>query len=415
VKRDLRVLGDRHFRYLFLARTVSLLGSAIAPIALAFAVLDMRGGSASALGLVLAARSLAQIILLLFGGVLADRLPRFRLMVGSDLVSFVAQAGVAALFITGVTPLGVVVALSALNGAAAAIFFPASRGVVPQVVPKELFQPANALLRLTQNSSSIVGAAVAGVLVLTIGPGWALAIDALSFALSAALLAGVRLDHQARPATSTVLADLRDGWRQFSSRRWIWLVVVQFAVVNGCFGAVNVLGPLIAKRHLGGAGGWSAVLTAESIGLVAGSLVAMRLRPRFPIRAATIATLGFLPPFFLLALHAPVWAVAASMLANGVCVDIFEVLWDTSLQNHVPHDALSRISSYDAVGSFALGPICLAVAGPLADAVGVTQTLVGAGALATVVSLGTLASRSVRTLPPTADTAGVTTAPAATD
>jgi MFS family permease len=391
-------MGERSFRFLFLARTVSLFGSAIAVGVLPFAVLDMRGGSATVLGLVLGARSLAQVALLLFGGVLADRLPRFRLMVGSDLCAFGAQAIAAALFITRAATPVEIITLSAVNGAAAALFLPASKGVVPQVVAGERLQAANVLLRLSRNSTSIVGTALGGVLVMTIGSGWALAVDASTFAISAALLAGVRLAHSDRAAGSSVLTDLREGWREFSSRSWVWLVVLQFTFVNGCFAAINVLGPLTAKQHMGGAPAWTTILAAQSAGLVGGSLVAARLRPRFPVRTAVTATFGFLPPFFLFAVGAPMWLVAASMLVNGVCVDIFEVLWDTALQLHIPNEALSRISSYDALGSFVLGPWCLILVGSLSALIGVQQTFLAAGALLTVMNLATLASRSVRHL-----------------
>lgn len=352
---SLRVLGERSFLYLFLARTVSLFGSAIAVGVLPFAVLGMRGGSTTTLGLVLGARSLAQVVLLLFGGVLADRWPRFRLMAGSDLLAFGSQGLAAALFITGAAVPAEIIALSAVNGAANAVFLPASKGVVPQVVGGTRLQSANVALRLSRNSTSIVGTALGGVLVVTIGAGRALSVDA-----------------------------------------------VTFAVVNGCFGAINVLGPLIAKQHMGGAPAWTGILAAQSAGLVAGSLVAARVRPKFPVRVAVTATLGFLPPFFLFAAGAPVWLVAASMMVNGVCVDIFEVLWDTALQTHIPGETLSRISSYDAVGSFALGPLCLMAVGPLSAAIGVTRTLFGAGALLTVITIATLAARSVRLLPATA-------------
>ena len=196
-----------------------------------------------------------------------------------------------------------------------------------------------------------------------------------------------------------MLTDLREGWQEFASRRWLWVVVLQFALVNGCFAAVTVLGPLTAQRSLGGAGSWAAVLTCLSVGLVAGSLLALRLRPRFPLRTAVVATLGFAPPFVLLAVPAPVWALGAAMLVTGVCVDVFEVLWDTTLQQHVPHAALSRISSYDAVGSFALGPLCLAVVGPLADTVGTRAVLLGGAVLTAGAGLAALADRAVRGLP----------------
>ena len=404
------VLGLRRFRLLFLARTASLFGSAMAPIALTFAVLGTKDGTATTLGLVLAGRSVAQVLLLLFGGVLADRLPRLRLMVGSDLVAFAGQAATAALVPAAAPSPAALALLSMLGGAAGALFLPASRGAVQEIVPRDRLQAANSLLRLAQNGTGVAGTAVGGVLVATVGGGWGLAVDAASFLVSAALLFAVRGDGgiaaaesapQPKPKTrkTTMLTDLRDGWREFTAMRWVWLVVLQFAFVNLCFTAVNVLGPVTAERRLGGPAAWAVISVAMSLGLVAGSFVAMRVRTRRPIRAAVLATFGFLPPFALLGWGAPVWLIAASMFANGVCVDVFEVLWDTTLQRHVSPESISRITSYDLMASFALGPVGLVLVGPVSAAVGASRTVLGAGALLAVVTAVTFASKSVRRVP----------------
>jgi MFS family permease len=405
-RQNLTVLRYAGFRRLFLAQTVNLLGSAIAPIALAFAVLGQPGGSATQRGLILAARALGQVTFLLFGGVLADRMPRLRLMTAANLIAFAAQGSMAGLFLAGPAPLAAVAGLAAVNGAAAALFLPAARGVVPQLIPADQLQPGNALLRLSRNSASIAGAALAGVLLAVASPGWALACDAASFLISAGLLARISA-HVTTTATGegrqaeppALLRDLREGWREFRARAWVWLPVAQFTMVNGCFAVIWVLGPVVARQDLGGAPAWAAVLTANAIGLVGGSLLALRLRPARPLRVACAATFGFLPPFFLLAAAAPVWLIAAAMLVNGVCVDIFEVLWDTCLQRHVPPGLLSRITSYDLLGSFALGPLGLALAGPAAAAAGLAATLTGAGLLLAAASVVPLLSRAVRDLP----------------
>lgn len=393
------VLGHRPFRLLFLARTASLLGSAMAPIALAFAVLDSRGGSATALGLVLAGRSAAQVLFVLFGGVLADRLPRLRLMVASDLLAFAGQGAIAALVLTASTSLPALVLLNVLAGAAAALFQPAARGLVQQIVPRADLQGANSLLRLSQNATSVGGIALGGVLVATIGGGWGLAVDAGTFLVSAALLSAVRVADLTRAVRTTMLADLRSGWREFTSMRWVVLVVVQFAFVNMCFTTVNVLGPVLAKQRMGGPAAWAEISVSMAVGMVAGSLVAMRVRSRRPIRTAVLATFGFLPPFALLGLGAPVWLIALSMFVNGVCVDVFEVLWDTTLAQHVSQESISRIASYDMVASFALGPVGLVLVGPVSAAAGVTTTILAAGALMTVVTVATFAAKAVRRVP----------------
>ncbi len=397
---DLQVLRNRSYLRLYCARTGSMLGNAISPVALAFAVLDMPGGSATKLGLVLLVRQLAQIALLLFGGVIADRLPRNLVMVASDLMGAAGQAGIAALFISHTSNFAPILALAVVTGAAPALFIPASTGLIPQVVNREQLQSANALLRFSMNSSTIVGAAIAGVLTGTIGPGWALGVDAASFLFSAVFLVGVKLPPTEALPKASKLTDLRTGWREFASRQWIWAIVLQFSLANACYnGGINVLGPLVAHTRYGGVLSWTVFSVARAAGLVVGSLVAMRIRPRHPIRVATYVTFGFVPAFFAWAAGMPIWVLAVTALLIGVCLDIFSVLWDTSLQTHVPQESLSRVSAYDALGSVALGPIGLAVAGPAAAAFGAANALVVGGVLCGATSLGALALPSVRNLP----------------
>lgn len=378
----------------------------MAPVALAFAVLGEPGGSAGKLGTVLAGRSIAQVAFLMFGGALADRFPRYRIMVVSDLMAFATQATIAGLFIAGRPPIALLTALAAVNGAASASFFPASRGLVPQIVDPPVLQSANALIRMSENSARLAGSAVSGALIVAVGSGWAIGIDAATFGASAVLMLTSGAPRTGRGARGdSLLREVREGWQEFRSRQWVWVIVAQFALVNLCFtSCVFVLGPVVAKQHWGGALGWSAVVTANAVGLVAGSFIAMRFRPAHPMLAATLATFGFVPPFFLLAAHAPVWVVAAAMLANGVCVDVFEVLWMTALQQHVPDDKLSRVNSYDALGSMVLGPLGLLLVGPVAVAAGVTATLVGAGFLVIAGNTFALSMRSVRRLPAKTET-----------
>ena len=395
------ILRQHTFRHIFLGRAVSLLGTAIAPIALAFAVLGQPGGTAAKLGIVMASEAAAQVVFLLLGGALADRLSRYRLMVASDLTACAAQGSIAALFISGTAPLGLVAALSAVTGAASGIFYPAARGLIPHIVDAAQLQSANALIRLSQNSASLAGAAAAGVIVAGAGAGWGLAIDAASFLISAGLVLTSRAP-RARHAerSATIAADLRDGWQEVRSRQWLWVPIAQFAIVNLCLGpTINVLGPVIAKQHYGGARAWSVIITAQALGLIAGSVIAMRLRPARPLLAGTIITFGFLPPLFLLAAHAPVWLTATSMLALGIAIDIYEVLWMTVLQEHIPTDKLSRVTSWDALGAFALEPAGLVLVGPVSAILGTEQTLICAGILVTIANLGALLTPSVRQLP----------------
>lgn len=395
------ILRQRAFRHVFLGRAVSLLGTAIAPIALAFAVLGQPDGSAARLGIVMASEAAAQVMFLLLGGVLADRFSRYRVMVGADVLACAAQGSIAGLFITGAAPLGLVAALAAVTGAASGIFYPASRGLIPQIVDGPQLQSANALIRLSQNSASLAGAAMSGVIIASAGAGWGLAVDAASFLVSAGLVLTSRAPRARRAeGAMTVVADLRTGWQEVRSRQWLWVPIAQFAMANLCLGpSINVLGPVVATEHYGGARAWSVIITAEALGLIAGSLAAMRLRPAFPLLAGTIVTFGLVPPVFLLALHAPVWLVAVSMLIFGVTIDVYEVLWMTAMQEHVPGDKLSRVTSWDALGAFALEPVGLVLVGPISAILSPPGMLVCAGALVAMANLSALLTPSVRRLP----------------
>ena len=392
-------LRERNFAFLFLARTASLLGSAMAPVALAFAVLDDLEGSPSDLGLVLAAASVPQVLFLLVGGVWADRLPRNRILVGSDLVMFATQAFVAALLLTHSAEIWHLAALQAIRGTASAFFFPASTGIVPDTVSAPRLQSANALLRLTVSSSQVLGAALGGLLVAAVGPGYALAFDAATFLASAALLSAIRLAPTARVQMRNFARELREGWDEFWSRTWLWVIVVAACVSNAAAnGSFSVLGPVVAERALGGAAGWGLILAAFAAGFVAGGVAMLRFRPQRPLYAACAALFLWVPVFPLLALEAPVYAIATAAFVAGFGLEIFGVLWDTALQQHIPSDRLSRVSAYDHLGSFVFIPIGLALAGPLAERIGVSQALWGAAAVTLVSVVAQLAVADIRNL-----------------
>jgi MFS family permease len=389
-------LAHRPFRWLLAARTTGVLGNAVAPIALAFAVLDLTG-SAADLGLVVAARSLANVAVLLLGGVLADRLPRSVVLVGTSLAAAATQAAIAALVISGTATIASLVVLSVLNGAVAAMSLPAAAALVPETVPKGDLRPANALLRLGLNAGSIAGASGGAGLVALVGPGWGLAADAAGFGLAALLYSRMRLPAPARSGPhGTVLADLREGWREFSSRRWVWIVVAQFAVLNAAFvGATTVLGPVIADESFGRAA-WGLVVAAQTVGLAIGAVIALRWRPRralvigvalMAVTAVPVAALGVLPAL-------PALLIAFAL--GGVALEVFAIAWDQSLQTHVPRDALARVYSYDMVGSFLAVPLGEVLVGPLADLVGADRTLLGCAAVIVLASLLAASSRSVR-------------------
>jgi predicted MFS family arabinose efflux permease len=397
---DFAVLRNRSVRALLAARSVSLLGNAIAPIALAFTVLHLPGGSASMLGVVLAARMLSQVAFVLLGGAIADRLPKLRVMVGADLAAGLTQGVAATLVITGHATPWMLAGFAALSGAATAIFEPASRAAMPQLVSDDALQSANSLLKLSMRGGSILGAALGGVLVTAIGSGPAMVAPAATFLLSAAVLTGVRITHAATPGSApSLIQQIRDGWREFTARQWVWVMVTQLSYVNVLLaGTFYVLGPVSADRYFGGAGAWSVVLIAQAIGFIVGSAVAMKVRPRRPVRAAALLTMGFPLSVLLMATGAPLAAVAAATFQAGVCIDVYEVLLDTSLQKHIPPHALSRVMSYESLGSFALVPLGMAGAGPAADALGLRTALYGATALMVLAGPAVLLLRSVRTV-----------------
>jgi MFS family permease len=398
VRASLAPLREREFRLLFAGRGVSLVGSAIAPVALAFAVLDLTG-SKTDLGFILAAREIPLLVFLLVGGIWADRLPRNKVMMSANLVSAVAQAATALLLITGNAEVWHLAALASVNGSASAFFFPASSGVVPQTVPSPMLQQANALLQLAMNTALIGGAALAGFLVAGFGSGWAIAIDAGTYLVAAMLIAAMRLPAVVREQATSLIQDLAVGWREFRSRTWLWVIVLQFSfLLMVTLGAFSVLGPAVADEELGGAKAWGAILTAQTAGLVAGGLIGLRFRPRRMLVAATFGIL--LAPAPLLALGFPlsVPAIAAVAFVAGVGYEIFGLLWHTTMQQEIPTDKLSRVYSYDALGSIGLVPLGYAIAGPVADAVGVRATLWGAATIGVVVTLAALAVPGVRNL-----------------
>ncbi|WP_433220403.1 MFS transporter [Microtetraspora malaysiensis] len=402
VRRDLGLLRDRRFALLLAARTISVLGSGFAPVALAFGVLGLPGATPTTLSVVLTAEALPMIAFMLVGGVIADRLPRNRVMMAGEGLNAAAYSCLAVMMLTGWTPIPGLVTAAAVSGISTAIFFPALTGIVPDVVPAERLQTANALLGLGSNISRVAGLVLSGAAVVLIGAGWSLAISGAMFAVAAVLVAALRLASTERAATAerhSVLADLRDGWREFSSRQWLWVVVAQFSImVIAMQAAHGVLGPLVAKESLGGAPAWSAVLAGEAVGMIAGILVTLRLRPRRPILVATLLTLPTALPYLLLGAAAPLWTVVASAVVMGICFDIFGVLWNTTMQREVPPEALSRVSSYDALGSLMFGPVGLMLAGPVAISVGPRPALLGCAAIVAVVSLLALLSPGVRNL-----------------
>jgi hypothetical protein len=389
------VFHERNFARYLAANTISTLGSGMAMVALAFAVLEF--GGATDLGIVLLAREIPIIVLLLLGGVFADRLPRRTILVGSDLVKGAAQVGTAILLLSGnATTLNVAV-LQAVFGVAAAFSRPAHLGLVREAVSDVRLQEANALIGLSSSVLSIAGPAIGALTVAAGSPAWAIAIDSITFFVSAVLTASMRLAPSARIASASILGDLRDGWHEFASRSWAVAMVVSFGLFQlTYFPALLVLGPVVAKQELGGVGAWGTILAVESVGAVVGGVFALRLRVRRPLVASQLLVVP--AGLLLAALAVPVSLVgiAAIGFAVGVGFALGNALWITALQRNVPEHALSRISSFDWIGSVALNPLGYVLIGPIAAAIGTSQTLAAAAVLNIAVCVSVVLIPSVR-------------------
>lgn len=397
--------ANARYRKLFVARTISNVGNGIAPIALAFGVLALPGAGATDLSIVLAAQAIPLVLVLPVGGVIADRLGRARVIAITDLILSGFVAITAYLFITDTVTIPLLVVLSFITGILNALWWPAFSGLIPEVVEDEHLQPANAYVSVANNGGLIVGAALGGVLVASVGSGFAIAVDAVSFLVAGLLVFSIR--HASTPHTSgeSMFGDLAHGWRVFVSFRWVVVVVLAFSIiVMALYGAEQVLGPVLAIEHYGGAKGWAVVLGFQSVGLLLGAIVASRIRIKRPMVFGMLLTLALPAWLVTLAFAAPLAIVALGSFAWGVAIELFQVLWFTALQTNIPREALSRVGSYDAMGSLMFGPIGLAVAGPLVVLVGLQSAFLVFAAVALMAILASLFFRSVRSLessPPT--------------
>jgi MFS family permease len=390
-------LANRNFAWFFASRSVDGLGTMMAGVALAFAVLEITD-STTALGQVLAARSIPLVLFLLLGGVIADRLPRTLVLQASNLAAGGTQAVLAALVVAGAAELWMLVVLSALNGAADAFNFPAQSSVVPQLVPRDQLQPVNALLGLSRGGLTVVAPALSGVLVVTIGSGWALAVTAAAWFAAAALLLPVELPRQAPEQRTSTVQDLREGWGLFTSLTWLWVVVLAFGVLNAIHaGAWLTLGPAVAKGTIG-AEGWGIVLSAESAGLLVTTAVLLRLRLRRPLLVGMLGCTLLSVPLVLLGARPDLGPLAATAFLGGAGIGVFSLGWSVAMQENIDDRLLSRAYSYDALGSFVAIPVGQLLYGPLGDAFGFRDVLLWSGIAYAAVSLATLTSRSVRTL-----------------
>jgi MFS family permease len=389
------------FRLLFWGQALSVVGDRITPVAIAFAVLGL--GSATDLGLVLAAGGIPFALFALAGGVWADRVGRRRVMLASDVVRAISQTATAVLLLTGTAEVWMLAVLAFVYGTAAAVFMPALMGLIPQTVSRPRLQEANGLLALTRSIANVAGPALAGVLVVAAGSGEAIALDAATFAVSALCLA--RMRPNAEPAMAAAaesepfLAGLRGGWNEVRTRAWLtWGLIAMSAYHVFVLPAVFVLGPALAVRELDGASSWAAIVACFGIGGVLGNVVALRIPLRRPILIAALALVGASTQAAIIGSGLGTVGIAALELLAGGCVALFFTLWDLSIQEQVPATAVSRVSAYDFSVSMGLMPLGMAVCGPIADAIGLHATLLGMSAIGLASALAWLAQPSVRRL-----------------
>lgn len=391
----LAVLGEREFRVFYAGNTISLVGSAMSPVALTFAVLRS-GGSTTGLGIVFAASVVPQVLFMLGGGVIADRLGRRKVMLGADAVRLAAQGTLAGLLFVTVPPVWLFVVLSAALSAGEAFFTPALGGLTPAIVSPGRLADANALLGVAQSAARIAGPALAGVLIAATGPAPVIAADAATFGASLACLAALRVP-PVRPAGQSPWRDLADGWRQFRSQSWLCAITLQFALFNlFTWAPYLLLGPVLAREYLGGARAWGAVTAAMALGSVLAGLALVGRRPRRPLVTAVIGSYGYAAPCLMLCLRLPVLAVAAGAFVAGIGSAVFGTYFLTVLQQRVPAEALARTTAFDLTGAYALGSAGYAVIGTVAAVVGAGPLLGFAAGYAVVSSTVVLGLRAIR-------------------
>ena len=390
------------FRTLLIARIISNVGNGLGPIALAFGVLSLEGATPTSLSIVMAAQLGPMVVFMLFGGVLADRYPRALVVGTSDifLSGFVVANGI--MLINGSATVMSMAIIAFISGSLNALWWPAFAGLVPEVVPEEDLQSANSVIGLGANAANIAGTVAGGIIVAGIGAGWAMVTDGISFFIAGILVFTLRKFGKTRDTTEhtpSVFEDLAHGWKEFSSRSWVVTVVAGYCILNMIFESVlGVVGPVHAEQELGGPKPWSYILAALSVGMMAGVLVSLKVRPKRPLLIALVAQLGVAVWIFTIGVTNWIPLIMVSAFFAGIAFDFFFVLWQTAMQSNIPRESLSRVSSYDAFGSLVFAPFGLVIAGPITERIGTEQTLIGMGIIFAVVLAAMLSVASVRNL-----------------
>lgn len=390
-------LRERNFRIFYAGYTTSLLGSAMSSIALTFAVLG-DGGSPADLGFVFAAVVVPQVVVMIGGGVLADRVGRRVVMLSTDSTRLAVQAALAVALFTGRPPIWLFVVLAGLLGTGSGIFNPALGGLRAEVASPDKLPDANALLSVAQSGSVVVGPALAGILIAISSPAVVIALDAASFGVSVLSLALLAIP-PAAPSAQSPWRDLADGWRQFRAQTWLWQTTVQFALFNlFTWAPYLLLGPIMARDYLGGARAWGFVTTTLAAGSVLTGLALVGRRPRRLLTVAMIGTFGYPLPCLMLGLRAPLYLVLVAAFAAGVGSAVFNTYEATTTQQRIAPQMLARVTAFTLTGAYALGSMGYAVIGPLASLIGPSRLLLFGAGYATLSSALVLASPAVRSI-----------------
>ncbi|MBO9626586.1 MAG: MFS transporter [Microbacterium sp.] len=393
--RGLAAMQDRGFRWFFLARAITMIAGSMSSIALAFAVLGI-DNAPEALAIVLTVFTLSNVVFLIFGGVVADRLPRALVIQTCYVIDILSIGTMAVLLFSGTATVPLIAVLSAVNGASSAFVMPAMQGIIPQLTTPAHLQQANAMLSFVRSATTIGGPIIAGVLVSTAGPAWVMVIQAVGWAVAIVLLAMVRLPAP-DPSGSSFFRDLRTGWHEFWSRSWMWSICIAFMLLNAIhIGAWGVAGPFLAKNDPRlGIAGWGWVVSAEGAGILVMTLVMMWLPLRRPLRWGMLAVSALAIPLAMLGLYPYAFAVAIAAFVAGAGVELFNTGWNVTEMEQIPGDKLSRVASYDMLASFVAMPLGTLAFGWLIGRVEVSTLLVSSAVIYAVVALGTMLVPSV--------------------
>jgi len=394
--RDLR--GHKGFTGLAISRFISNVGNGVSPIALAYGVLNLPHATGRDLSIVMAAR-LPLLAFMLFGGVIADRFQRNRLVGGSDMLGSFLAATSAISLIAGFSSTWLLALMGALFGILNAIWWPAMSGVLPEILPKEKLQEGNAVIGLMTNIGYIIGTLAGGILVSTVGAGWGLLVDATSFFIAGVIVWNLPLIGKIKEKSPGIFHDLVIGWREFISRTWVIAMVISFALINMAFESMlSVLGPLNFSDPVSGPRQWSYNLAGLSVGMLMGGIWALKIKIGRPLFLAMVLVAISAIWDFALAFNFSLPVSVLASVFSGISVEIFLVTWNTSLQSHVPEESYSRVSSYDTLGSYGIAPLGIVAAGPLAMHFGVDRILFATGAITLIASIASLLVPSVRNL-----------------